>query len=70
MTIVPPCKECPKKGCGSFHDICEEYIKYKTEVERLKKERYDQGRTEFELDAIKFRNLERRKKLRTRLKQR
>lgn len=21
-----PCADCPKKGCGSYHDICERYL--------------------------------------------
>lgn len=32
-----PCKDCPDKGCGSYHDICEIYNKAK-ERNRLKKE--------------------------------
>lgn len=20
-----PCKNCPKKGCGAYHDVCEAY---------------------------------------------
>lgn len=30
------CKNCPNKGCGSFHDKCE---KYNTEKELLRKAR-------------------------------
>lgn len=25
----PPCGNCPKKGCGTYHDICEEYRNYR-----------------------------------------
>ncbi len=28
-----PCKYCPKKGCGSYHDICKEYQEYRAERE-------------------------------------
>lgn len=27
----PPCVECDKKGCGSYHDQCEKYKKWKEE---------------------------------------
>ena len=23
--MICPCKGCPKKGCGSYHDICPDY---------------------------------------------
>lgn len=37
-----PCKDCPKKGCGAYHDICEKYQAFRAEKlkeyeERLKK---------------------------------
>lgn len=32
-----PCKDCPDKGCGPYHDICDEYNKAK-ERNRLRKE--------------------------------
>lgn len=25
MSRQIPCVKCPKKGCGKYHDICEEY---------------------------------------------
>ena len=24
-----PCADCPKKGCGSYHDICEKFKTWK-----------------------------------------
>lgn len=31
-----PCKDCPAKGCGSYHDECEKYIEYqKQRLENL-----------------------------------
>lgn len=24
-----PCKGCPKKGCGNYHDKCEEYMMFR-----------------------------------------
>ena len=41
--MLCPCKDCPKKGCGKFHDICETYKQYTmwkknvNQVERLDK---------------------------------
>lgn len=26
--IQVPCKNCPAKGCGSYHDECEKYQEY------------------------------------------
>jgi hypothetical protein len=23
-----PCKDCPDKGCGSYHDKCSEYLEW------------------------------------------
>lgn len=27
-----PCIDCDNKGCGSFHDKCEEFQKYKESI--------------------------------------
>lgn len=29
MGVVAPCKDCERKGCGSYHDKCEKFIKFK-----------------------------------------
>lgn len=29
-----PCGKCERKGCGSYHDICEKYMEYKRESEK------------------------------------
>ena len=26
--ILPPCKECDRKGCGAYHDQCEAYQEF------------------------------------------
>lgn len=26
--MLSPCKDCPKKGCGSYHSECEQYIEF------------------------------------------
>lgn len=47
----PPCSNCPKAGCGSYHDECPDYQEFRSgqlkEYERRKQlcnERYDLGR--------------------------
>ena len=32
-----PCKDCPDKGCGAYHDICQEHIKLKASLEEEKR---------------------------------
>lgn len=33
-----PCKDCPRQGCGSYHDVCEPYNEWKkAESERWTK---------------------------------
>lgn len=32
----PPCLNCERRGCGSYHDICPEYKQYKDEVAKNK----------------------------------
>ncbi len=34
MYIGSPCKNCPNKGCGSYHSQCEDYLKFKEKVDK------------------------------------
>ncbi len=34
-----PCMNCPKVGCGSYHDICPEYQEFKKGKEQEYKDR-------------------------------
>lgn len=34
-----PCKNCNKKGCGTFHDKCEPYLAYREENDVKSKEK-------------------------------
>ena len=34
-----PCKNCEKKGCGAYHDICEKYQAFREEKEKEYEER-------------------------------
>lgn len=44
--MTAPCKDCVKMPCGSFHDKCTTYIKYREEVSRARKERNKVGDVE------------------------
>lgn len=35
----PPCKDCPKKGCGRYHDECPEFQEFRRSREEVYKER-------------------------------
>ena len=35
--MANPCRNCPDKGCGAYHDICPEYNKWKREEEEKRK---------------------------------
>lgn len=39
MTIdtKAPCKTCPRRGCGAFHDECEAYKDYTAKQSELKR---------------------------------
>lgn len=39
MNVKFPCKDCPNKGCGSFHSQCEPYQEAMKRNEELKAER-------------------------------
>lgn len=38
-----PCKNCPKKGCGAYHDVCEAYqaFRQKRATSKTKTQRRD-----------------------------
>ena len=36
--MICPCKKCPRKGCGSYHDVCPDYQPWVKE-ENAKKEK-------------------------------
>ena len=40
MAYNVPCKDCDKKGCGTYHDKCEKYLKYR----KLKEKEYEARR--------------------------
>lgn len=38
-SVNNPCRDCPKQGCGRFHDKCEKYLKFKRDLEKYKERR-------------------------------
>ena len=65
-----PCKDCPKKGCGSYHDQCPEYQEFRKEKERIYAEKKRFCSNEVELNRLEAIRAWRRRKTNTRLKQR
>lgn len=40
--MICPCKECEKKGCGSYHDECVSYlewVKYRNKMSAMERKR-------------------------------
>ena len=68
--IEAPCKDCPRKGCGSYHDKCTEFKKYKEEADKIKREKQERLRYEMDYRNMAIENCIKRNKDRTRLKQR
>ena len=38
-TVKNPCKDCPRKGCGSYHGKCQSYIAFTEAMERIRQVR-------------------------------
>jgi hypothetical protein len=68
--LEAPCKNCPKKGCGIYHDICPDYQEFKKESKKINEERYERGKFEDDYRAVTVERALRMKKYRTRHKQR
>ena len=65
-----PCKDCPKKGCGAYHDKCPEYKEFKEYQLKSKEEYKKKLMVEVEMNSYITEKALKAKKLRTRLKQR
>ena len=37
-----PCKYCPRKGCGIYHDVCPEYQEWKKQYDEAKAKLHEQ----------------------------
>lgn len=48
-----PCRYCPKKGCGSYHDICEEYQKIKKEREEELEKKWAVSYADYDYRKVK-----------------
>lgn len=45
--IQAPCKDCLKKGCGSFHDECQKYLdwtEYRKKIAEAERKRKEEER--------------------------
>lgn len=47
-----PCKDCERKGCGSYHDICPMYQEFKKEKNEDYKERLKKSQKRQDLNYI------------------
>ena len=63
---IAPCKDCPKKGCGPYHDECPEYQEFKKERQILS----DKMREMKKCDEITIERAKRHKEYFTRQMQR
>ena len=68
--ITAPCKDCPRKGCGSYHDKCPEYQEYKTATKKESEEKKKRLKCEIDYKTMAIENCIKRNRDRTRLKQR
>lgn len=51
---VTPCKDCPRKGCGSYHDKCPEYQKWKAYTNEIKKKEYERKEADLKFKRYRF----------------
>lgn len=35
-----PCENCERKGCGAFHDRCDDFLAWKAQLEQASKNKY------------------------------
>ena len=62
--LEAPCKNCPKKGCGAYHDICQEYQDYRVKWEAMVNSHKKKKKIETELNSVEFDRLSRSKQRR------
>ena len=65
-----PCKDCPKQGCGTYHDECPEYQEFRKERDRLSDERVKRNMVEVTLNTFEIERAQKRARMLSRLKQR
>lgn len=56
LNISAPCVDCPRKGCGAYHDQCPEFQQYKADVKRVRDRMFEEG----EQDAVARHRLNRK----------
>ena len=45
MKMINPCKDCERKGCGVYHDVCEKHKKWRKQEAKIKKIKQDISKT-------------------------
>lgn len=65
-----PCKDCPDKGCGAYHDKCPKYQEYKSITNQQKEEKRIRDKIDSDYKSVVIERANKRRKNRTRLKQR
>ena len=56
-----PCLNCPKVGCGSYHDICPEYQEYRKLKEQEYKKNWQFNQTKYDHQEVIRRQIARAK---------
>lgn len=54
-----PCLDCPKVGCGSYHDICPTYQEFRAIKEREYSERKKRFHMRYDIDQITRKRIDR-----------
>lgn len=62
--MISVCKNCPRKGCGAYHDVCPDYQADKAEHERIYKAKCEDNdaRTYFIENSLRIRKAVMKKK--------
>ena len=47
LTLVPPCKDCSKKGCGAYHSECKPYQEFVEKQKEFRKKIEDRKRRDY-----------------------
>ena len=65
--MIGVCKDCPKKGCGAYHDVCPDYQAEKAERGRILKAKCgdNDARTYFIENSLRIRKAIMKKKYHT-----
>ena len=54
QTMTAPCKDCQKRYSGC-HSVCEDYIEYSKECERIRQQRNRESQAKHDIFSTKYR---------------